>query len=371
MRKFDKTLFQVLLVHLLIYVVLSSGHKCLSRTTPIRIVYSPKGIDWHSPFIDPGKDLQNCQGFQFLNNLTCAMVLNDDPEHSKHLPLADAVVVWPGYNLEMLENLEPLRTKYRHPTALNEPPLLYMIAGEALHNSHLFADGPHREIWIDSLKKSNSDFIVIYGLVPHTDSHHLRYWPRRQWSPEHHTPLSERIPRILFISSRAVPMRTNLLDKLLKAGIPIDSVSHTNRNLPVVGACNNNKSCMQKQYLFCLAIENSYLPGYHTEKLYDALADGCIPLYYGHPDVVFSIPSESSIIRLDEYLDRLPVLKDLINKIIADPDLAHTYQTWHHVHAPWASHEIDESVAACVLCQHVINRILEDNENGRCRIGFN
>lgn len=38
-------------------------------------------------------------------------------------------------------------------------------------------------------------------------------------------------------------------------------------------------------YKFCLCPENSIYPGYVTEKLLDAYAGGCIPIYSGHPNM--------------------------------------------------------------------------------------
>jgi GR25 family glycosyltransferase involved in LPS biosynthesis len=41
-----------------------------------------------------------------------------------------------------------------------------------------------------------------------------------------------------------------------------------------------------KNYRFCIAYENSSSPGYTTEKLLHAKAAGCIPIYWGDPEVV-------------------------------------------------------------------------------------
>jgi GR25 family glycosyltransferase involved in LPS biosynthesis len=40
-----------------------------------------------------------------------------------------------------------------------------------------------------------------------------------------------------------------------------------------------------RQYRFCLAYENAASPGYVTEKLFHAKAAGCVPIYWGAPDV--------------------------------------------------------------------------------------
>jgi hypothetical protein len=40
-----------------------------------------------------------------------------------------------------------------------------------------------------------------------------------------------------------------------------------------------------KQYDFCLCIENMAMDGYITEKIFDCLYSGTIPLYLGAPDI--------------------------------------------------------------------------------------
>lgn len=42
----------------------------------------------------------------------------------------------------------------------------------------------------------------------------------------------------------------------------------------------------QKKYRFSLAMENSKISGYTTEKIIDAWAAGTIPIYWGNPDIV-------------------------------------------------------------------------------------
>ncbi len=40
-----------------------------------------------------------------------------------------------------------------------------------------------------------------------------------------------------------------------------------------------------KQFRFALVFENSSYPGYTTEKLVDAMIAGCIPIYWGNPEI--------------------------------------------------------------------------------------
>lgn len=51
-----------------------------------------------------------------------------------------------------------------------------------------------------------------------------------------------------------------------------------------------------KQYKFSICFENGKeIPGYITEKIFDSLAAGCVPVYYGAPDVTRHIPKDCFI----------------------------------------------------------------------------
>jgi len=85
-----------------------------------------------------------------------------------------------------------------------------------------------------------------------------------------------------------------------------------------------NKRDGLQNYRFSIAIENSCIPSYITEKFYDCIITGCIPLYYGAPDIADYFPADSYIslpindfeesyrivdrLSESEYLRRLPAL---------------------------------------------------------------
>lgn len=51
-----------------------------------------------------------------------------------------------------------------------------------------------------------------------------------------------------------------------------------------------------QEYKFCICFENSSCePGYITEKIFDAFSAGCIPIYYGAPNVDEYIPRDCFI----------------------------------------------------------------------------
>jgi hypothetical protein len=49
------------------------------------------------------------------------------------------------------------------------------------------------------------------------------------------------------------------------------------------------------EYRFCLAYENSVEPDYISEKLFDCFYAGCVPIYYGAPNITDYIPASTFI----------------------------------------------------------------------------
>jgi hypothetical protein len=70
------------------------------------------------------------------------------------------------------------------------------------------------------------------------------------------------------------------------------------------------KRTLLSHYRFAICFENTVFPGYLTEKLFDCLLAGCIPIYWGDPTVAAQIPSElwidyrqfASLAELDAFL---------------------------------------------------------------------
>ena len=67
-------------------------------------------------------------------------------------------------------------------------------------------------------------------------------------------------------------------------------------------------------FKFALCFENCVFPGYVTEKIFDCFLAGCIPIYFGAPDIADFVPAEAFIdfrqfrgfAELDQYLHQLP-----------------------------------------------------------------
>ena len=116
------------------------------------------------------------------------------------------------------------------------------------------------------------------------------------------------IPRmdraVIVVSHDNTGNRNAICQKVLREyGIPIDSskpcVSHTHLISAPKPGVKNKLECIQ-QYRYNICPENSYRPGYVTEKVFQSLAGGCVPIYWGHFPVEPSILHQGNILNIHE-----------------------------------------------------------------------
>jgi hypothetical protein len=90
------------------------------------------------------------------------------------------------------------------------------------------------------------------------------------------------------------------------------------------GVAGDKLTCLNS-YKFCICYENvADQPGYITEKIFDCFAAGCVPIYWGAPNVTDYIPKNCFIDRRDfgsdaavyEHIKSMP--ESVFNKYIAN-----------------------------------------------------
>jgi alpha(1,3/1,4) fucosyltransferase len=71
-----------------------------------------------------------------------------------------------------------------------------------------------------------------------------------------------------------------------------------------------------EKYKFAICYENASVPGYITEKIFDCFFSGCIPIYWGAPDIHDYIPKECFIDKRDfsSYEELYKFLKSMTDK---------------------------------------------------------
>lgn len=93
-----------------------------------------------------------------------------------------------------------------------------------------------------------------------------------------------------FLYSRPTPERAAVF-RALERYRPLTSPGSYLKNTsapglaPRKGAWRRSKLAYLRNFRFCVAYENCAYPGYTSEKLYDALAAGTIPIYWGNSEV--------------------------------------------------------------------------------------
>ena len=116
--------------------------------------------------------------------------------------------------------------------------------------------------------------------------------------------------RVAVVANNYTPMRLTAIQHLRNAGFTVDLYgSHTN---PV-----SDKIQTLNMYTMSLCFENSYRPGYVTEKLFDAFVSGTYPLYWGGVDFQhFSTTSFFNFDPIENLSSQINRLKDELPKLI-------------------------------------------------------
>ncbi len=156
--------------------------------------------------------------------------------------------------------------------------------------------------------------------------------------------LEEAAPVVAFISSTTDRSgRTALLQQLFRF-VEIDSYGRlfNNRQLASGDEGGTSKLRTVARYPFCVAFENSISPDYVTEKVFDALRAGSIPIYLGAPNIAAFVPAGS-------YIDAANFggareLGTYLRYLVAHPAEAARYHAWRSQPMPGALLERSASV---------------------------
>ncbi|KAK4563137.1 hypothetical protein RGQ29_005588 [Quercus rubra] len=174
-------------------------------------------------------------------------------------------------------------------------------------------------------------------------------------------PKTENALAAAFISNcGARNFRLQALEGLEKSNVKIDSYGgcHRNRDGRV------DKVQALKHYKFSLAFENSNEEDYVTEKFFQSLVAGSVPVVVGAPNIQDFAPSPGSILHIKELGDIEPVAKKM--KYLAEnPDAYNQSLRWKY-EGPSDSFKALVDMAAvhssCRLCIHLATTIREKEE---------
>lgn len=133
------------------------------------------------------------------------------------------------------------------------------------------------------------------------------------------------------------PERTEFFE-LLSAYKKVDSGGRYRNN---VGGPVKDKLAFDRQHKFSICFENASHPGYITEKILHAFAAGCIPIYWGAPDIEETFNGEAfvnvhrygTLQQAAEAVIQIDQDDALYRQMLAQPALASEACTKEHVYA--------------------------------------
>lgn len=140
---------------------------------------------------------------------------------------------------------------------------------------------------------------------------------------------SESSPAVLFQSSPYDRSgRYRYLHQLMRR-VRVDSYGKRAPNRRVEGPDLGwaTKLSVIARYKFCLSFENSITPDYVTEKFYDPLMAGSVPVYRGAPNVADFAPGPRSYINVDDFRGA-DELADYLNYLAGNDGAYGEYFRW-------------------------------------------
>ncbi|KAL1499969.1 hypothetical protein AB1Y20_012648 [Prymnesium parvum] len=126
-----------------------------------------------------------------------------------------------------------------------------------------------------------------------------------------------RAPAAAFVASNCVAWRLRLAARLARS-------FNVSRAGACFGARLRDKGELLRAHLFVLVAENSVAEDYVTEKVYDALSSGALPIYAGAPNVAEFVPNRSVIEW--RHFRSARQLGEYLTYLVANPA---EYATWH------------------------------------------
>ena len=87
-------------------------------------------------------------------------------------------------------------------------------------------------------------------------------------------PVNQGKEAVAYIGNNSTPTRMEAVNELTRLGIPVDCYGSQTRAV-------SSKIDTLARYRYTLCFENTYTPGYVTEKILDSFLAGSIPIYWG------------------------------------------------------------------------------------------
>lgn len=144
------------------------------------------------------------------------------------------------------------------------------------------------------------------------------------------------------------------LKALLSANVSVDRPGKFARNMPSLASLNSTKAKFLIDYCFNLCPENSFGNGYVTEKIFDSVFSGCIPIYWGNTNPEDSILNNDRIIYFEPTENGTVAMANRVKSLLQDVDQLRKF--WEQpIFLPSATREISKYDK---ILQALVERIL-------------
>jgi hypothetical protein len=177
--------------------------------------------------------------------------------------------------------------------------------------------------------RTNADFNLTFD-ASNTINTRLPLWvcyfDHAMLSPNRFPPIPKREKFCSYIATNPGVNRRTFVDQLSSQYKRVDcGGKHLNNIGGAIppGTNASGKIDHNKQYKFAIAFENTQYPGYVTEKICDVYKSGCIPIYWGTPDIITDF-NPSTFINANDFPD-LDALIDHIRRVDCDDALYASY----------------------------------------------
>jgi len=185
-------------------------------------------------------------------------------------------------------------------------------------------------------------------------------------------PTPSKITALVYINSNcnALNGRNDIVEQIMDIGdIPVHNY----------GKCLNNRHAKENEvkediiskYKFCIAMENSNEEDYVTEKLWQSLTAGCLPIYQGAPNIekFLPVPAKEMILNYAEY-GSAKALSDELVRLSNNDEEYNKYFEWKKINPrkdevlegfQWMMNQT-EAQPICDICRHAAS-IWETRKN--------
>jgi alpha(1,3/1,4) fucosyltransferase len=143
--------------------------------------------------------------------------------------------------------------------------------------------------------------------------------------------LYQKSKNISLISKNPHKLRLDLLDKFKSKNITVDCPGKVGNNMPSIDDIqftsstarekhNDIKRNFLEDYFFNICPENSWSPGYTTEKLYHAMISGCVPIYWGCDKLDDGFYNKEKVFLIDKNLSNIDKIVDTTIDLMNNPN---------------------------------------------------